>query len=301
MKQLEPKLEPKLELKLIRNLNISAASGLLFLDKRFYVVADDELHLSAFSSNENTETENMRLFDGNLSEDLETRKKQKPDFECLVFIASLNAMLVLPSGSRPQRMRGVFVQGQKKLDVHMDLLYQHLATHIHDLNIEGAVELQNELLLFSRGNGENGKNVLISLDLAKFLEELQVKKVTAASFKHLQVCELGEISGHHLGFTDAAVEGQQRIWFLAASEGAKSTYDDGKFLGAVLGCMNSKGEVLFQQPLNVTAKPEGLALDLKRRKFYVVTDADDRNQPAQLLEGNLDDVEQTGAAPTSVT
>ncbi|MNT48662.1 hypothetical protein D3C72_1854550 [compost metagenome] len=120
------------------------------------------------------------------------------------------------------------------------------------------------------------------------LNDLKSRKIlSASSFEQSEECVLGNIAGQNLSFTDAATDSADRIWYLAVAEGGNSTYDDGKYLGAVLGCMNSQQQILFQRELLCPEKPEGLALDLQHGKFYVVTDADQRGQLSQLMEGDL--------------
>lgn len=277
-----------IDVKAIRTLDVSAASGLLFIEGIFYVVADDELELLTFSKDPGRQPEKLKLLAGELPADHALRKKKKPDFESLVHLPSIDSVLVLPSGSEDNRRWGALVTGSKveKIDFHE--LYQDLRKRFGELNIEGAVVQSEHLLLFSRGNGSQGQSLVIRLELKASIQELVTfHKIGADTFKNVLSVDLGSIEGFALGFTDAATEDSEKIWYLAVAESVKSTYEDGIFLGAVLGCMDDGGKILFQERLEISAKPEGFALDLENQIFYTVTDADDPLRRAQLFQGLL--------------
>jgi hypothetical protein len=90
---------------------------------------------------------------------------------------------------------------------------------------------------------------------------------------------LGKHKGIPLSFTDATLN-DGHILFLAVAEATESTYLDGSFEGAVLGILNTEGEVLKTFELNIKTKPEGLALS--ESHIYMVTDDDNRNVPSKL-------------------
>lgn len=282
------KLKSTLKLRHLRHLKVSAASGLLLLNDHFYMVADDEFSLLIFSQNQMDQEQKILLSDENLSLIPQIRKQEKPDFEALVFLPGLDSILILPSGSKPNRIRGALIRGSEVRPISLAGLYRHLVSLNPDLNIEGSVILGNELKLFHRGNGPSQQNLIFRLQLDLVLNEIEHQgAMSSQSFIGMDQCDLGFLQEQNLSFTDAAVESFDRIWYLAAAESGKSTYDDGKYLGSVIGCMNTQNRLLFQQELDCPQKPEGLALDLSEKKFYVVTDTDDRRQPAQLLEGDL--------------
>lgn len=273
----------------LRFLDLSAASGLLLLNEKFYVIADDELSLSIFSHDLRIPDQTISLVEGKLPSDPKERKKQKPDFESLVYLPNTGSILVVPSGSKPNRVLGALVRGSQIQQIQFANLFHFLSLQNPDLNIEGSVIAGSELKLFHRGNGPSQQNAVIRLNLEIVIKELgSTKSLSSASFKSFQSCDLGQIQDQQLSFTDAAVESPERIWYLAVAEGGNSTYDDGKYLGSVIGCMNSQNQILFQMELDCPSKPEGLAFDFAHKKFYVVTDADDHNQLAQLLEGDLE-------------
>ena len=94
--QLEPADHP------LGQCHMSAASGLVRVRQRLYVVADDALHLGIFndpttppagaapaSALDYPKGSLLRLLDGDLPQDQAKRKKLKPDFESLVHLPPL--------------------------------------------------------------------------------------------------------------------------------------------------------------------------------------------------------------------
>ncbi len=97
-----------------RPAHVSAASGLVRIKSYLYVIADDEFHLAVFRCGDASPGNLIRLMDGTLPADNASRKKQKPDFECLTLVPAFadfpyGALLALGSGSRPSRNRGVLM------------------------------------------------------------------------------------------------------------------------------------------------------------------------------------------------
>lgn len=274
-------------LKQMGTLDVSAASGLLFLNNNFYVIADDEVCLSIYSS-DLRKIKQIQLLKNDLPIEYKARKALKPDFESLVYISKTGAILVLPSGSKPNRSEGALLIDDKVEKINFTKLYQFLLELNPELNIEGAVTTANELKIFSRGNGPSGKNFMINLNIGLLIDEIKNQNsLTEKTFINQIQCDFGKMNGFNLGITDAALETSGRVWYIAVAESSVSTYDDGSFEGAVIGCMDENAKIIFQRQLIVPSKPEGLALDLVRKKFYVVTDADNRSQLAQLFVGEI--------------
>jgi hypothetical protein len=200
---------------------------------------------------------------------------------------------VIPSGSKPNRHQGALVglnsAAPAKIDtVSFSDLYEKLVKLNPELNIEGAVAVQDKILLFNRGNGESTKNQVFTLAMDSVLSNLREQSALLKdSLIKVQDINLGKIQDQPLSFTDAAIETPDHIWFLAVAEGGKSTYEDGEYFGAILGAMNRECQIKVGYELSCPFKPEGLALDFAMRKFFVVTDADDRNQASQLFAGQL--------------
>jgi hypothetical protein len=271
----------------IKNLEgVSAASGLVYCGQKFYAVADDSLSLLCFS-NTGLELNQISLFAGVLPEDAHERKKEKPDLESLCLLSQIKALLAVPSGSTEKRSTGVlfFIESQNKNKIDFTKLYSFLARQIGDLNIEGSLVQNEHLLLFQRGNSLHSKNAIIQLSLKILCEELLTGHLSDRSYLGYKEFNLGQHQGVGLSFTDATLDKNNQIVFLAAAEDTHSSYDDGAFAGAVVGIIDSLGQIVFQQSLLCEQKPEGLCR--LEDVYYAVTDADDPQKISQFLKFNL--------------
>ena len=276
---------------------IHAASGLLKYQDRFYVVSDDELSMLSFSLKNET-YQKIPLRSGTLPWDAKERKKLKPDWEALTYLPSslgLEGILVIPSGSKPNRQLGSFVpfnQGfpAQPQEVDFSIIYKKLQKEFAELNIEGGAIINSVFKLFQRGNGSLGQNAIIDLDLVGLLEDLKNShSIAAQRVLNVQHFDLGHLDGVPLGFTDGfAIDGV--LFFLAVAENSSSTYDDGLYTGAVLGCFDSKGNIQTTWEIDCPHKPEGLWMEKSgsSHQIYIVTDADDPSRASSFYEGRLE-------------
>jgi len=285
---------------------LSAASGLVRVRQRLYVVADDEMHLALFDDvgapgPAPVAGSLLRLLDGDLPKDKGKRKKAKPDFESLALLPPLpgcpaGALLAVGSGSRPNRETGVLVA----LDVHgapngrmaeVDLaaLYAPLRKRFVDLNIEGIFVVSGELLLLQRGNQGRALNACIRFDwnlMAPWLAGLQAQPPAA---KTVQLLELGSINGVPLGFTDGAALHGGAWAFSAVAERTDDSYQDGACAGSAIGTVGSDGKLQQVHVLQGAPKVEGMAVAGEGGDwvFSLVTDPDDPALASQLLQVRL--------------
>ncbi len=169
----------------IRNLPVSAASGLVIIGNTFYAVADDALHLGVYQLDDENVARKIRLRDGELPTDEKARKKKKPDFEALVRLPPMpqyphGALLALGSGSKKNRQQAVLIP----LDAHshamsantlppdkgglrgVDLATLYESFELDDTNIEGAVACGETLVLLQRGNNKHEKSALVLIPLS---------------------------------------------------------------------------------------------------------------------------------------
>ncbi len=293
--------------------HLSAASGLVRVRQRLYVVADDELHLGMFDDMTAVPSLNplethvpavgslLRMLDGDLSQDKGKRKKAKPDFESLAQLPPLpgcpaGALLALGSGSRPNRETGVLialdVQGApngRMATVDLAALYAPLRKRFVDLNIEGALVVSGELLLLQRGNKGNALNACIRFDwnlMAPWLAGLQPQPPAA---KSVQLLELGSVAGVPLGFTDGAALHGGAWAFSAVAESTDNSYLDGACVGSAIGTVGADGKLQKMLLLDGAPKVEGLAAlaDGDGWMCTLVTDPDDPTVAAHVLQVRL--------------
>ncbi len=256
---------------------ISAGSGLALHKDHFYIMADDETGILSLKVDFSSKGKIHPVFPGELPQGHHARKKLKPDIESIV--VNGNDLLLIPSGSKVNRSLGAVVSTLDFSCREMSLkrVYHFLEQEFPELNIEGAVILKEQIRLFQRGNGKLLQNAIIDLNLPSFLKD----EVNDVSFRKIQ---LGELNETPLSFTDATLF-DNTIYFLAAAERTKSTYEDGEFAGAILGQMSLDGEIKKFFPLDISSKPEGLCI--QGREFFIVTDDDDRKKASRIFSGSL--------------
>ena len=283
--------------------HLSAASGLVKVGATFYVVADDELHLAAFGVTGTAPGTLRRLLDGDLPDAAEERKKRKPDFEALTLLPPFScyphgALLALGSGSKQQRCRGVLLgldarglnatSPPRVLDASN--LFERAAQEVDELNIEGAVVLEERLVLMHRGNKSHCDNCLLSFGLGEVLASIEHDdRVGKVPLLAVQRHNFGTLDGVPLCFTDGAALPDGRLVFAAVAEDTQDSYSDGPFRGAVIGVIGSNGRPQVLHYLEGAYKVEGLHVEPSgsRLQLWLVTDPDDANVPAVLLRGEI--------------
>ncbi len=292
------KLEILRELNLSQSLepgrpkHISATSGLVKAHGDFFAISDDENHLIRIPTDKTKACETFRIFPRELPLDHAERKKKKADLEALGFVEpstelTFGALLVIPSGSKSQRMKGALILfsakgtvSPKVEEIDFAPLYSQIKKELKKINIEGLVISKTSMKLFNRGNEVGSSNAIIDVDysLSPF----------AAKLKRISRVELGKEQGFPISFTDAHLTASGEIWFLAVAEKTDSSYDDGEFLGGFLGQVSIGNKISELQQLKFPQKPEGIFVDKSegRTQFYFVTDADDSKIPSLLLKSS---------------
>lgn len=285
-----------------RPLHLSAASGLVFTDRHFYVVADDELHLGVFDSGDTQPGHLVRLFAGELPPTKKKRKAHKPDLEVLMRLPPFaghphGALLALGSGSKDNRRLGALLESDAQgatnetpRVIDLAILFANLEDQVGDLNIEGGMVNGNELQLLQRGNKGDGRNALIRFPLAALFDMLGNAAGTVR-IAPLAICpvDLGSVAGTPLCFTDGAALPNGDIVFSAVAENTEDSYNDGPCLGAALGVMDRKGNARSLHLLDQRHKIEGIDASVESDvvRLRLVTDADDAAIPAGLFSATL--------------
>jgi hypothetical protein len=289
-----------------RPLHLSAASGLVKLDTRLYVVADDELHLGVFPSTGRSPGTLIRLLEGELPDSPDARKRRKPDLEALVLLPPFarcprGALFALGSGSKQQRRAGVLLPLDPRTNAPaanpasvqvLDLSgwLASLSEAIAGLNIEGAAVCADRFVLMHRGNKSGHDNCLISFRLDELLATLErgdaVSRLPILGIERYALGEVGEVP---LCFTDGAALPDGRLVFAAVAEDTADSYLDGPCRGAALGVIGSDGRLEALHPLEQGHKVEGVHAERvgSQVQLWLVTDADDAQIAAKLLHGVL--------------
>lgn len=284
-----------------RQSHFSAASGLVHIGDYLYIVADDENHLGVFLREGDEQGFLFPVFAGDLPLIAEERKAEKPDLEVLTLIPPskkypYGALLALGSGSKKTRERGVIVRidDRGNLDeievIDLSGLYDQLKEEIGKINIEGAVIIDGDIILFQRGNKKNNVNATLRMSLTQFYKfvfsDKKSKHKPDITITHY---ELGDIGGVPLCFTDATALPNGVIVFSAAAENTSDAYLDGVCMGSIIGIINNDGTLHSTKTIDKLVKAEGIEAQVVDAKVHLllVTDADDETTPAQLYSAEL--------------
>lgn len=299
-----------LPLKIVRTLELdhassrrcfSAASGMWVENDRLYVVADDALELGVFDLQSGKPGRGLRILHGALPDDPAQRKKLKPDFESLTRVPDSHryphgALLAFGSGSTQQRKRAMawaFASPGQLAEApelfSLQALYEPLEAQFADLNIEGLVIQGNKLMLWQRGNNLNPQSSLIEYRLDEVFRLLDQQPGAAQALQplHIEHYALGRVEGVPLTFTDACALEDGGYLFTAAAENTEDSYRDGECVGAAIGLIGPDRQLKGMWPVEPAHKIEGISAKRAndgRLRILLVTDADDPQTPALLLE-----------------
>ncbi len=289
----------------VRPAHLSAASGLVRIGQRLYVVADDENALAVFDLGDDRPGSSVELFSGELPASHDERKAAKPDLEALTQLPAFDrypfgALLAVGSGSRRNRMQAALLRldaagavdaAAQRLDLSELLL--PLQQRFAELNIEGAFVIGGELCLLQRGNTREPANACIRFGLDSFLRWIG-NAGPAPAIVSITHHDLGSIDGVPLCFTDGVALPGGSWLFSAAAEDTSDSYADGRCLGSAVGMIDANGTLQRVDRLAAVCKIEGIALadgadraSLSRLPLLLVSDADDRRIAAQLLAVTL--------------
>lgn len=269
---------------------LAAGSGMASIFPGFAVIADDGLALAWF-----VDDRPGRLYPlldrPPLPLDPKARKLAKPDFEALASVDE-EGVIVLGSGSRINRRTGVWLTLPELEPREFDLapLYRALDKRYPTVNIEGCAAFPDRLRLAQRGNAKGGANAIIDLDRARAVERASHGSSWGPDLiVRERSVELGTLPGSRgpvpFTLTDLAALPDGSCLFTACAEDTLNPVDDGRVLGSALGKLDREGRVTAFWRLDTACKCEGVLAD--DREAWLVTDADDPWQPAQLLRVSL--------------
>lgn len=273
--------------------HLSAASGLVRVGRRLYLVADDEHHFGTVAADGAGWVQLHRLLAGDLPADKGKRKKQKPDLEALALLPSEpgmahGALLALGSGSRPNRQQALLVVLDDgglpcAAPVACDLaaMYLPLREQFPDLNIEGAFVAGQLLRLLQRGNKGDARNACIDYSLTQ-LRGWMTHGGEAPVPLHVQEFSLGGAGGVPLGFTDGAALPSGGWLFSAVAEDTADSYNDGGCGASAIGWVDEGGRLQRLEHVAGAPKIEGITL-AEDGRLLMVTDSDDPATPSALL------------------
>lgn len=269
--------------RMVRTLEVSAASGLVVRDGCFHVVADDENTLFVFGPD--GAMRHIPLLPGDLPAEHATRKAHKADFEVLVDLPN-QGLLAMGSGSRATRERAVLVDRRERTTlIDMSPLCASLRGVFADLNLEGAAVVKDEFVLLQRGNRGDRRNALVSIAMEDLQDALVSQRFAVTRTPRIADLDLGMHDGVPWSCTDITLLDDGDLLACAVLEDTGDAYQDGLCLGSALVRLAPDGTLRWQQWLDTPSKVEGVAVE--GEVVWLVSDADDRAVPAKLLRAIL--------------
>lgn len=293
-----------------RPAHVRAASGIAVLGSSLAVVQDDASFVALVDLASGRidavtlppSSSGARQFD-----DIRGNKSEKLDLEgCLTcVIDGEDCLVAFGSGSTPMRERAAIVTRSGSVSprvVALPSLYTALrsATEFSgsELNIEGAVLVGSAVRLVQRGNGAprgglRPVNATADVPLELLLDEIHGRPVDVRLERVLQY-DLGNVRGVPWTFTDATLGPGGTVLFAAAAEDSPDAVRDGPVLGAALGIFDGDGAARLTPLTDASGQPvhdkvEGIVLDPgNARRLYVVIDADDPEQAAEMCEVEIE-------------
>lgn len=269
---------------LVGTLDLSAASGVVARAGELVVAADDGVRLVRFDRR-GFRLGAIDLGLPELPEEPKLRKRKKPDFEALTLVDA-DVSFALGSGSTEARRLGkrVDLRTGSVADVDLAPLYLAIQDQFAELNIEGAALHGEHLVLAQRGNGRANASALVLLDRARALDALAEGVLDASLVVAVRTVDLGLLDEVPLAPTDLAVDARGRLWFSAAAEDTKSTYDDGPCRGSIVGFFDADYGVAGAARIDGTVKVEGLCFEgeAHAEEAFLVADPDDPTLRAPL-------------------
>lgn len=284
--------------------HLSAASGLVKIGKWLFIVADDEKHIAVFNGEGDSSGIAHPIMAGELPLDTEARKRVKHDFEAIAQVPNskklpYGGLLILGSGSKKQREQGVIIPflapptdskipalGEACI-IDLDPIYDALKDEPGKTNIEGAIILGKEILLFQRGN-KNNRNAIIRFKWKEFLASATGEGKGTPDYT-IQHFDLGAIDGVPLCFTDATALTDGRLVFTAAAENAEEACVDGACMGSAIGIISTTGELISLKRVDKKVKLEGIDVqeESTELKLWLVSDPDNPQLPGQLFTAQI--------------
>ncbi|UOQ96256.1 hypothetical protein MUN81_13465 [Hymenobacter sp. 5317J-9] len=284
---------------------LPSASGVEIIGPTAYVIGDDPAALHCLDAATLAPTARRQLFDGPANGPFRIPKPEKPDLECMAAVCWADGrpgLLLLGSGSRPNRARGWFVPTDTASAVPepLDLtpLYALLAPLLPAgavFNLEAAAASDTELLLFQRTVGRADAALLFRLPLEATVAFLG----GAATVPIVKVLpfELPAIAGCPAGFSGATFV-DELLFVTASVENTTDAVLDGDVLGSFIGLVNLDTQraafalLAWHDGRAYRGKVEGLAVrrvvGARHWELLLVTDDDAGGSTAVVAEISLE-------------
>lgn len=262
---------------LIHIIGLGSASGLIYNNDSLLLIGDNSAYLYDYS----IPKIQLNKFAILKNPTENTDKKDKMDFEAIT--NSETDLYVFGSGSRNNRNKMIQINSKTK-DTVSTIDLSHLYGDMQNFgqieptqfNIEGAIYDEGNFILFNRGNGKDNRSVIFTVSGNNLTNDYSI---LSNDYK------LPKIKGFPTGFSDAILV-DDKIYFLATAENSKSTTEDGRIVGTLIGRIDVKTlKIDFTNKFGPNQKFEGITLYAKSKdkvEFLLCEDND-----TAVLESNI--------------
>ncbi|WP_322969798.1 DUF6929 family protein [Faecalibacter sp. LW9] len=264
---------------------LGAASGIVVVDQKVYVVADDRAFL--YQYDQKTGMQQNFPFDTAIPID-QMNRKDKLDLESLVHIKG--SLYALGSGSKDNRneLHHFDLKQQTMTRYSVAEVYKKLrkafAIEAKDFNIEGFAYHKGKSYLFNRGNGKNKRNGI-------FIFEGLPHKTNLSQAVFIPI-QLPTIKNELTTFSDAIIV-KNKIIFTATIESESTVQKDGEVKESIVGVINRKTFAIEKYHIiSEKQKIEGLALQSHSKKGYTFLLCED-NDDALLNHSKIYELKLT--------
>lgn len=263
---------------LLHIIGIGSASGLIYNDNNLLLIGDSSGFLYEYKIDA-ADLQKHQLIE-NPTENI--AKKEKMDIESIT--QNGDNLYVFGSGSGGVNRNKMIETSIKTKDTLANVDLTNLYTSMQNFakispkqfNIEGAIYNGSTWYLFNRGNGKDNRNVIFTIKGNNLTDDFSIIS---------NEIKLPEINDFQSGFSDAILV-DDKIYFLATAENSKSTTDDGRILGCLIGRIDVETmKIDFTKKISDTQKFEGITLYSKSGKnleFLLCEDND-----TTVLESNI--------------
>lgn len=284
-----------------------SASAIVRFGGDLWVVQDDALFLARIDERTARVSDVMlprgpgglRLYD-----DTRGNKADKLDLESAAVVESPGGdiLVAFGSGSTSKREQVVLVRAASDLRSAPEVrvvsapdLYARMRDDLafsgSELNLEGAVAVDGEIVFFQRGNGKViGDRLPVSATARVSASELLAHlegRGPCPPLRAVQAYDLGVVAGAPLTFTDATLTADGLL-YVASAEASPDVTRDGEVVGTAMGYLDTAGDgprfayLVDEHGDPSCDKVEGI-IATDDGQLLGVVDQDDPDAPAELL------------------
>lgn len=270
---------------------ISSGSGIEKWQDKIYIVGDDSNFL--FELDNDWEIRNtIRLFDRPTDKQLRISKQIKPDLEAVTLVPPSH-LLAMGSGTLPElRDVGILLNlaSPDELEyLNFNDMYETLRSITSQVNIEGACNVDDKIILLNRGDNEHSNQLIIT--------NWNRKQLTVEKQLDIHFLDLPQIENINTGFTGCVhLPETDMMIFCASAEDTTNGYDDGMIKGSLLGVMQNFTSQIAHRDVKISdiiipdffrgKKIESVCIDefINRNEVTILVVSDNDNGQTELMQ-----------------